>query len=310
MSQLSYVFNPLGDFLNCLSFNSGFDVNGQPVELLRSAASAELSMELYVGLPDALRTSVVVRGANIQIQNQSESPIKLTPSPIKLSAGIHTRVRVVRNVYKQFNEWPYAYSACTVGPNNELIKPLTDRSLFDQVLATNYTYAQDTCLLACFQRLVSQNCNCTVYWVDFRLDGYDRCFGERVVCSFYYFFKVYLLGDYINRECMPLCPLECTRQRFDNYLSLEPYSSADNLEHVLRRNSKLVGRYANDTDFREHLGENVVKFTVKYGELAYREAREEKRMSWDALLGQIGGHLHLFMGMSLLSFVEIFELLF
>ena len=63
------------------------------------------------------------------------------------------------------------------------------------------------------------------------------------------------------------------------------------------------------SDFTNHLSENVVKFTLRYDAISYRVRIEEKKKTWDRLLGEIGGHLHMFMGMSLLSFVEIFEFL-
>ena len=40
----------------------------------------------------------------------------------------------------------------------------------------------------------------------------------------------------------------------------------------------------------------------------FEKVNEEPAMSGEELIGKIGGHLHLFMGMSLLSFVEIGEL--
>ena len=40
------------------------------------------------------------------------------------------------------------------------------------------------------------------------------------------------------------------------------------------------------------------------------EVTEEPKMSGDDLLAEIGSHLHFFLGMSLVSFVEIIELIF
>ena len=65
----------------------------------------------------------------------------------------------------------------------------------------------------------------------------------------------------------------------------------------------------NQSDYIHDLANNMASFSVYYESLAYTQVVEEPKMSAEVLLGTIGGHLHLFMGMSLLSFVEIAELL-
>ena len=55
--------------------------------------------------------------------------------------------------------------------------------------------------------------------------------------------------------------------------------------------------------------ENIVEVYVYYETLTYTNTVEEPKMSFEDLIGSLGGHLHLFLGMSLLSFAEIFELL-
>ena len=50
-----------------------------------------------------------------------------------------------------------------------------------------------------------------------------------------------------------------------------------------------------------------MKFSVLYDSLTYREITEEAKIPWDAFLGTLGGHFHLFLGMSLIS-VDIFDL--
>ena len=51
----------------------------------------------------------------------------------------------------------------------------------------------------------------------------------------------------------------------------------------------------------------TAQVAVKYETLAYIKLEEEPKISGEELLGIIGGHLGLFLGMSLLSFVELIE---
>ena len=71
----------------------------------------------------------------------------------------------------------------------------------------------------------------------------------------------------------------------------------------------LKQRYANHTDFTENLASNVIKFSV-YLDTVFFEIQEIKRMSWSELIGSLGGYFHLLLGMIILSFVELFEILF
>ena len=53
---------------------------------------------------------------------------------------------------------------------------------------------------------------------------------------------------------------------------------------------------------------DVVEVAVFYDSLNIAVMDESPKISSEELLGAIGGHLHLFLGMSLLSFVELLEL--
>ena len=58
----------------------------------------------------------------------------------------------------------------------------------------------------------------------------------------------------------------------------------------------------------EILADNSIKLQILYNDLAYVEMVEEPKMSSKDLLAAIGGHLHLFLGMSFLSFIELLEI--
>ena len=242
MNQFVYYFSPLSYYLNCLRFNSGWDVDGRPVELLRSSIGTEFSMELYVGLSNTLKLRSPHRGVRLLIQNQKETSIKLTPSPLILSSGVHTKLSLVHNVYKQFNEWPYEYSTCAVSENNVLIKPIEDTFYFNIILAMNVSYAQNCCILVCYQYELAANCNCTDYWVDIKITGYSYCLGVQMECSFDFYYKVFHVGDFIQTNCLPKCPFECNLYRNEIFHSIEKYPDPFYLNTTLKRNPMLLNR--------------------------------------------------------------------
>ena len=71
----------------------------------------------------------------------------------------------------------------------------------------------------------------------------------------------------------------------------------------------LKNKHANQTDFESNLAQSVIRLTIRYDSLAYKETVEEPRMSWKSLLGKLGGDLHIFLGISLISFIDMFELI-
>ena len=52
----------------------------------------------------------------------------------------------------------------------------------------------------------------------------------------------------------------------------------------------------------------MIELRINYDTGSYIKVSEEPKMSGEDLFGEIGGHLHLFLGMSLMSFIEIVEL--
>ena len=151
MSNFRYVFNPL--LLSCLQFNSGYDSDGNPVELLEADVGGrynELTIEFYLGLPNPIADKISSRGVYVFIHNKTDYPFKNSPSPLVLTPGLGLSVTAHRTSYNQFNKWPYLYSTCTV-VDNKLLVPLNDTFLFDATLASGYSYSQDTCFLFCYQ---------------------------------------------------------------------------------------------------------------------------------------------------------------
>ena len=311
-SNFRYRF--FSDWLACYQFNSGFDTYGNPVEVQHAQMGGkynELTMELYLGIPNEFTQVISRRGMRIIITNQSEDTFKNSPSPIVLTPGIGLNINVVRNVYSQFNQWPYSYSDCTVREDGTLIKPLDDMEYFNKVIESNFTYTQDSCLLYCCQVYSVKHCSCYNYWVNFKVKGAGYCLSpDEQVCADHFYYSVFNVGNFIVDHCMDKCPLECNKHRYDNYVSLFPYPDKLYFESKLKKNPMLLRKYANQTDFKDRLASNVAKFSLIHDSLSYFEVTEGPEITWQILLGKIGGHLHLFKGMSVISFVELLEVAF
>ena len=319
ISDFQWIWHPI--FGNCYQFNSGYDKYNKPIELRKSyfgGSSACLTLQLYTGLPNILSQIVSEynpRGFYLYISNSTDYIYNIVPLPFSLTPGFGVAISVARTFYSQFNEWPYKYSECRVNEKNELIgPPLDDPYLFEQVIATNKSYAQNTCLLFCYQLIMIEECGCNLYEIEFRVPGYDLCddkedqFGCKYSFTLANFTQEKLF--YKNIDCYSKCPLECNERLLETnvfYYQYPTYFDA----YRFSQDPVRLAKYKDQQDFTNLslLYMNLIEVSVFYQTISYTTIEEKPEITFENLIGTIGGHLHLFLGMSIFSFVEILEML-
>ena len=305
--DLQRIFHPY--YMNCLRFNA----NGS-LTVNTAGEQSQLSIALYAGLPDNLTETVFYRGFNVFIQNASDDPFALSTRPVQVTPGFGAIFTPRRLFYTQS---PYPFSECSVRDDNTLTNKmlLVDRSLFDEVVRTGYAYAQQTCMSFCMQRLNARYCGCLDASINYSLDyKYAACMSSETLTCLSDLSDNFTSDSSLINECYSLCPLECNRNFLVNSVNYYRFPYSDTYAYYLK--STVLANMANDTeqnlkaqkDFVDNFGNNVVEFRLFYESLAYTSVEEEPKMSGEDLLGSLGGHLHLFLGMSLLSFAEIVEL--
>ena len=251
---------------------------------------------------------IYIQGFYVYIRNHTDFAFNLSPSPLFLTPGMGTRIAVQRVFYSQFNEWPYAYGECSVRTSDVyewLMHPPTDRSLYDAVSAyPDFAYSRNACYAYCFQLLNTRLFNCTDYYSYFQIDGFDFCSLDTPVVS------ALNPGTHVTDFCLPRCPLECQSQSLDSWYSTYRYPPSAYYVDQLKANAdtNAFGAFhRNQSDYEYDLIDNLVEFSVFYDRLAYTLIEEEPRITAEALIGTIGGHLHIFLGMSFIGFIEIVE---
>ena len=168
------------------------------------------------GVPNIFRSrSTFFFWVKITILRNTESPFKNTPSWIKIKPGLGLKLSVEKKLFRQFNHWPYLYSDCLVNEDSSLVKPLDDMTLFEKVTENNFAYSKDTCLLHCFNFFMSQVCNCSAYWIRWRVQEFEFCFDKKMICEEVFYYHKFNVGRFIEDNCNR-CPLECYIHRFDN----------------------------------------------------------------------------------------------
>ena len=118
-----------------------------------------------------------------------------------------------------------------------------------------------------------------------------------------------------EKECK-ICPLECDSIYFNTNSASRKFNSDVNGygNHETDYTDAMKHIYNNTKNIAYNLGENsfinrVVHIFMYYEELKYTEVSEIPKMTLGDLISSIGGTLGLFLGVSLLSFIEVLQFL-
>jgi hypothetical protein len=169
-----------------------------------------------------------------------------------------------------------------------------DSDLFRQTFAVTSNYRQINCYDLCLINHIADTCRCS-----------ETDCASNSNCTIREF------GNYDIHQCGRWCPLECDMvtyqtHKHSNYFSINPVSKRDheklkeffevklNLRNVSASN--MEKRFLDLYVFNERTEETVIS--------------ENAKMTLTELISSIGGIGGLFLGISLLSFVEILELIF
>ena len=117
------------------------------------------------------------------------------------------------------------------------------------------------------------------------------------------------MGDFIEKNCLPLCPLECNLTEYKTSSSSKRLLGDLYYEYI-RRNKNLTSDFVTRPLNKDTVAESISVVNIFYDSLSYHLSTETPKLDIIGLLASIGGNLGLFMGVSLLSICELVEILF
>ena len=183
---------------------------------------------------------------------------------------METKVAVTK---EQFDQLPYPYSDC----GYENIESLNYESYRSHLIKHNREYSMEDCFTFCyFQSL------------------YEHCPNNSISCV--EFFVETILNKILG-TCKLNCPPKCKTTEFKyqlTYLSL----TNDYLENNFNTSSN-----------QKYRKENFLTLKIYYKSLIQRKIIKTAKNSISDMIGDIGGILGCFLGASLISMAEIFELI-
>ena len=296
-NDFEWIFDRL--YGNCYLFNSGQSKKAS----LIAGSWYGLKLSMYTNNHQKLNifNSLFGFGSYIRIGNGSYLTDD-TFKEISLAPGFITSVSVDRS-FKFLLAKPY--SRCDIDDEHRDF----NSNLYETIYRSQYEYTQELCFVTCYQFELIKVCNCSDPWFINFVKEKDVCeTNEQTNCLVDVYNQVFLSSDFIENSCLNICPLECNRTEYKCSLSssqLDPMWFVD----FINDRKNLSNDFMSAKIDLDTVRQSVVSFNVFYDSLSYTLSTESPKFDIVSLLSNIGGALSLFMGVSVMSVVEIFALI-
>ena len=291
---------------NCYQYN----INSSSKKTIGAAGPGySLEIELFSGDPNE-ELYTYKRGFYVIVHNQSYTPI-IDNEGVYISVGSETNIAIQRNFYSRQSA---PFSDCIDDPtsnassSSELYKLILNR-LGEKM------YRQAFCYKMCYQLSVVNNCSCydnAYYNTNDTNANIQSCHNDSTV-SCMNMIKSYYLVNGFSSLCDQSCPSECFSVSYTTIVHASTYPTGRYLD-LLMQQKTLTEMFSNSSQYSASLStyiqNSVAKINIFYNDLSYNILIESASITWDVLLGNIGGSLGLFVGISFLSIIELFEIAF
>ena len=205
--------------------------------------------------------------------------------------GTKTNIVLAKSVIKRLGE---PYNRCTKITSNEADNSM----LINQLIKDGYPYQQMNCYNLCYYEYLAINCNCTFNQLE--SNGLEICFKNKC------FKNLYNEQDFdYESNCQNRCPLEC-----ESSILTKTYKTANYPPKSL--NNEIINGIYNNLDItinKTQIKQRVLEFNVYFLDFGENVVEHVPQVTISGLVSNIGGTFGLFLGSSLISFVEIIEIL-
>jgi hypothetical protein len=299
-----WKWNPI--YGNCYVFNSGFNSSGSRKSFKESVLPGALSglqLVAYAGYNEKLIPFNLgsfswipftnLYGLNVLIENNTYLSFDKT-NVIALNGGtmnfmsIHTRFA---------SKLPKPYSNCDIDNSNP---GQFDSPFYNLIKNSQYQYSQELCILQCYQQQIINLCNCST---PIYVSLYNSSCKNEVesLCAYWEPIKGSVSSQIPN--CIPQCPLECNSTEISFTLTSQTFSG--NGYAYLVNESHVLSSDFESTPITDLTASNkFVQLFAYYDSLSFTSSDDSPSMDIVAFLGNIGGTLGLFLGISVLSVCE------
>ena len=292
---------------NCYRFNSGRTMNGTEIQQkysYQSGISYGLDLELFIGSAEDNDFPLTKEnGFVIFINNQTVD--STTNEGIKVAPGTSTNIILTKySISKQ----PKPYSECL----NDLDSIGSyDSEFYRRYFSPNRTYRYTECAFVCLQKYIGEKCGCQsilqpfYYFKEMRLCILNETkIAEDRQCALDNIFKYYQTPELLE-QCD--CPYECDINEYSYSSSYSQFPTIKYSKYLM--NNSVIKRRLSDSPSYGEIAKRVSRVLIFYDKLRETILKEDIKIQPFDLVSNLGGTLGLFLGLSFLSIVEIFEIL-
>ncbi|XP_022808877.1 acid-sensing ion channel 1C-like [Stylophora pistillata] len=272
---------------NCYSFNKGVDKNGTYTPLMTSAQTGlGLTLEINIEQDEYISQLSQEAGVRVFLGGQEEMPFPREQG-ISVAPGYSTAIQLRKVIIKRLD--PFRNSSC------ESRNDRFQESIFGRY---NVTYSTTACKISCLVQAMKSNCGCVIY--ELKYSNIPVCNVENtdiVKCVN----KVYKSFD--DGNCSR-CQERCRETIFKTTVSLAKWPSKQYRDTLITK--------INEENHHNHSGEtsdHFLKLKIYYGQLDFEVIEEEEAYSIPSFLSDIGGLMGMWIGISVLTIVELLELI-
>lgn len=284
---------------NCFKLNSGSDDSGKRVAIRKALLEGEgFELKMFVGFPFDYLTYLYEKESYgiVMFIDECEEKFSLSNNGYFLSPSMHASITLTR---EKIENLPDPYSSCV---NDETF----ENEFSIEMRKNGLKYSRQNCLMYCKQKLNMEHFQC----YDLRLPKFSN--SELKPCMFKKTFKKLNYPSYNFTQCNSVCPFACKTTTFDVSISYSNYPSYSSflLDSGFWFNSlQNSGLDMKSLDYAVYK-QTVISVGIYFDHLKTVYATETPGSTLVDLIANIGGTIGLFTGASLLTFVELFELLF
>jgi hypothetical protein len=270
----------------CYRFNSGKNVLNESMPIKYSKKSGiddGLAIEFYSN------TSYNFSQIHIYIHNHTHILSTIRNKGTWIMSGSENYF-VIDRIYHEKLERPY----------NDCYKNVSDslfnKTIIDYMISTNYEYTQEECIEVCrnLKSIEEAECNCSIKSLNesfitkciYKINN-DDCSKD-------------FIANFDVAKCNQYCPLEC-----------------DSFNYDIKARSQTIVATGNISDYfesslfqtNEQVANHYYGIYIYYENLKYTYMSQKPKIELFGFLSNIGGTFSLFLGLNILSFLELFEIL-
>ncbi|GFR89693.1 acid sensing ion channel 1 [Elysia marginata] len=264
-----------------------------------------LRLELNAETDEYLPSSTV-GGFKVLIHDNKEYPFP-EDGGLVVAPGFYTSIGIKKTNIKRLSA---PFGSCLDTQAN------TTKNLFSD---EGFGYSRNGCQKSCFQEFVYRNCSCCDSGYPCNGDALAKATGKKIAggvrwCNSSNFKDVDCMDGaqvlFIENKlgCSDACPPACDQSTFTTSVSTGLFPTQPSFNTTVSRIQK-SGKAANISDFNSFLVSSYVVLEIFYDSFILETVSSEPAYTWNKLLGDIGGQLGLLLGFSILTAVEIVELL-